>query len=116
MKKVFLVLVVIFSAVVTQAQNGIIITDSVSLSVGGVRDSVYMEVRVNGIGTDSTLFSLPSWESLADKESRKDRVYIEVSGKKVEGVRIATDYSDTLADMINKVKAKLTSLYGWTIE
>lgn len=115
MKKVFLVLA-IFSVLITQAQNGFIITDNVSVSVGGERDSVYVEARANGIGADSVLFSLPTWESLDDKTNRKDRIYLEVNGKKIESIKIALDYSDTLVDMINKVKAKLTTLYGWNIE
>lgn len=120
MKKILLV-VAIFIVVAThvKAQIGFVITDTVNTSIDVEVDSVYMESKAHTFDvTDSVCnVDLYVWFSQAAKDEGAQRIIIkDDEGVFVDHISIIWYITDSGIDIINKVKAKLTDLYGWVIE
>lgn len=119
MKKVFLV-VAIFSAMITQAQTGFVVTDTVNTTVNITVDSVYIApiIHLGGLVDSSECWvDLFTWYSEAAKDSLASRIIIKGDdGALIDKVSIIYRSTDSGIDLLNKVIAKLEELYGWTIE
>lgn len=119
MKKILLVLAIFMTTQVVEAQTGFVITDTVNTVYDIETDSVYMAPTFHtGAVVDSTCqVDLFVWNSESAKDSGASRIILkDGNGNLIDHITIIWYITDDYITSINKAKAVLVALYGWTIE